>query len=124
MFFHRIQHPGRRLWAAGTVFDDVRGSILIREGSRPPQVVPVLADPGFDDIRRLERILARADRDPAPGDGDFIARAAGFGLGYYKNRQEAFVGLSALRTIEPEASVTEATKEAYGNWKLALEKSL
>ena len=48
------------------------------------------------------------------------ARAAGFGLGYYKTREEAFVGLSAVRTIEPDSSLTEATKEAYGKWKEAL----
>jgi xylulokinase len=48
------------------------------------------------------------------------ARAAGLGLGYYKSRNEAFVGLSALRTIEPDSSLAEATKEAYGKWKEAL----
>jgi len=52
------------------------------------------------------------------------ARAAGFGLGYYKNRDEAFVGLSALRTVEPDNSLKEATREAYQNWKQALEKTL
>ncbi len=49
------------------------------------------------------------------------ARAAGFGLGYYKTRQEAFVGLSALTTIEPDAGLTAETKDAYQNWKQALE---
>ena len=48
------------------------------------------------------------------------ARAAGFGLGYYKTREDAFTGLSALRTIEPDSALTEATKEAYGKWKEAL----
>ena len=48
------------------------------------------------------------------------ARAAGLGLGYYKSRNEAFVGLSALRTIEPNSSLKGATKEAYGKWKEAL----
>ncbi|WP_221394706.1 xylulokinase [Dyadobacter sp. NIV53] len=48
------------------------------------------------------------------------ARAAGFGLGYYKTREDAFVGLSAVRTIEPDSNLTEATKEAYGKWKEAL----
>lgn len=51
------------------------------------------------------------------------ARGAGLGLGYYKNRQDAFVGLSTLQTIEPETTLTEATKEAYGKWKDALSKS-
>lgn len=50
------------------------------------------------------------------------ARAAGFGLGYYKSREDAFVGLSAVRTIEPDLILTEATKEAYGKWKEALLK--
>ena len=52
------------------------------------------------------------------------ARAAGFGLGYYKNREEAFVGLTALRTIEPDSDLVQATRESYGNWKAILEKSL
>ncbi|WP_025762767.1 xylulokinase [Dyadobacter tibetensis] len=48
------------------------------------------------------------------------ARAAGFGLGYYKNRAEAFVGLAALKTIEPDMVQVEATQQAYQNWKRAL----
>jgi xylulokinase len=50
------------------------------------------------------------------------ARAAGFGLGYYKTRQEAFTGLTAVKTIEPDAQLTEATKTAYANWKEALSR--
>ncbi|WP_031528902.1 xylulokinase [Dyadobacter crusticola] len=52
------------------------------------------------------------------------ARAAGFGLGYYKNRADAFNGLSALQTIEPNAEHSAATKDAYAKWKQALEESL
>jgi len=52
------------------------------------------------------------------------ARAAGFGLGYYKNRSEAFTGLTALRTIEPDANLAQATRDAYGAWKASLEKNL
>jgi xylulokinase len=52
------------------------------------------------------------------------ARAAGFGLGHYKTRQEAFVGLTALRTIEPQSTLTAATEDAYQNWKQALQDSL
>jgi xylulokinase len=48
------------------------------------------------------------------------ARGAGLGLGYYKNRADAFVGLSTLRTIEPQTALTQATKDAYGRWKEAL----
>jgi xylulokinase len=50
------------------------------------------------------------------------ARGAGLGLGYYKSRQDAFVGLSSLQTIEPDATLTHAAKEAYGKWKEALVK--
>lgn len=49
------------------------------------------------------------------------ARAAGFGLGYYKSRAEAFVGLSAVRTIEPNLALTEETNAAYQNWKQVVE---
>jgi xylulokinase len=52
------------------------------------------------------------------------ARAAGLGLGYYKNRDEAFTGLSAVRTIEPDAALIGETKEAYGKWKEALLKEV
>jgi xylulokinase len=52
------------------------------------------------------------------------ARAAGFGLGYYKNRADAFTGLTALQTIEPDSEAVAATKDAYGQWKQALEASL
>jgi len=52
------------------------------------------------------------------------ARAAGFGLGYYKNRTDAFTGLTALQTIEPDSAAVAATKDAYGQWKQALEASL
>ncbi|PWJ60015.1 xylulokinase [Dyadobacter jejuensis] len=48
------------------------------------------------------------------------ARAAGFGLGYYKTRAEAFVGLAAVKTIAPDQQQVEATKAAYQNWKQAL----
>jgi xylulokinase len=52
------------------------------------------------------------------------ARAAGFGLGYYKSRSEAFVGLTALQTIEPQPELINQTREAYSNWKNLLEKGL
>ena len=50
------------------------------------------------------------------------ARGAGLGLGYYKSREDAFVGLSTLRTIEPDVLLTSSTKDAYGKWKEALLK--
>lgn len=49
------------------------------------------------------------------------ARGAGLGLGYYKNRGEAFTGLTAVRTIEPDVAAQDATREAYVNWKSKLE---
>jgi xylulokinase len=48
------------------------------------------------------------------------ARGAGLGLGYYKNREEAFVGLTAVQTIEPDTTKADQYKEAYGRWKEAL----
>ncbi len=48
------------------------------------------------------------------------ARGAGMGLGYYKNRAETFVGLTATHTIEPDARRAAAYQDAYGRWKEAL----
>jgi xylulokinase len=52
------------------------------------------------------------------------ARGAGFGLGYYKNRNEAFHGLSTNLIIEPDNKLVEKTKEAYHNWKYRFDKEL
>ncbi len=49
------------------------------------------------------------------------ARAAGQGLGYYKNREETFTGLQAVRVIEPDLNERDATAEAYRKWKTVLE---
>ena len=49
------------------------------------------------------------------------ARGAGMGLGHYKTREEAFVGLTATHTIEPDAARAEEYREAYGRWKEAME---
>jgi xylulokinase len=48
------------------------------------------------------------------------ARGAGLGLGHYKNREEAFVGLTAVQTIEPDTAKVQQYQEAYGRWKEAL----
>lgn len=48
------------------------------------------------------------------------ARGAGLGLGYYKNRKEAFVGLTAVQTIEPDTAKAAQYQEAYGRWKEGL----
>ncbi|NID08793.1 xylulokinase [Fibrivirga algicola] len=50
------------------------------------------------------------------------ARGAGLGLGHYANRDEAFSGLSLVRTLEPDARVQQAYQEAYANWLAVLEK--
>ncbi len=52
------------------------------------------------------------------------ARGAGLGLGYYKNREETFHGLSTNRIIEPDAAKTEQTREAYRLWKARFDKAL
>lgn len=49
------------------------------------------------------------------------ARGAGLGLGYFKDRSETFHGLQAVRTIEPDSSQVEATREAYFRWKKIVE---
>ncbi|GAB2765626.1 FGGY-family carbohydrate kinase [Rhabdobacter roseus] len=49
------------------------------------------------------------------------ARGAGMGLGYYKDRKEAFTGLRAVKTIEPDTTCQEATQEAYARWSKAME---
>ncbi len=48
------------------------------------------------------------------------ARGAGMGLGHYKNREEAFVGLTATHTLEPDAARAEEYREAYEKWKSGL----
>ena len=45
------------------------------------------------------------------------ARAAGIGVGIYRDYHEAFAALQQLETIEPEERDVEATQEAYENWK-------
>jgi xylulokinase len=59
------------------------------------------------------------DTDGAQG----AARGAGFGAGIFRNLDEAFTGLKAIRTIEPEDQLADACKAAYQYWKniLAME---
>lgn len=52
------------------------------------------------------------------------ARAAGYGLGYYKNRQETFTGLIASQTIEPRPKEQGETKAAYENWMSYMEDTI
>jgi xylulokinase len=44
------------------------------------------------------------------------ARGAGLGAGIYKGVEEAFVGLGAMRTIEPNSKLKDAYQEAYNRW--------
>lgn len=52
------------------------------------------------------------------------ARGAGVGAGMYRDMKEAFVGLTAVKTVEPDSSKAAAYQEAYGRWEQALQKSL
>lgn len=52
------------------------------------------------------------------------ARGAGLGLGYYKNRADAFTGLKVVKTIEPDMRAQEAYQDAYARWLTALSARL
>lgn len=52
------------------------------------------------------------------------ARGAGVGVGFYKNFNEAFVGLQKVATIEPKADLQAAYTEGYQNWLSALQKAM
>jgi xylulokinase len=52
------------------------------------------------------------------------ARGAGLGSGLYASDQEAFRGLQAIRTIEPNNLLAAAYQEAYQKWVWVLEKEL
>jgi xylulokinase len=50
------------------------------------------------------------------------ARGAGVGAGIYKSSSEAFRGLHTIKTIEPDAEIQAAYKEAYQHWLSYLKK--
>jgi xylulokinase len=52
------------------------------------------------------------------------ARGAAVGAGLYSNFDEAFAGLSRLRTIEPETGLQQQYEEVYQGWRLKLETQL
>ncbi len=52
------------------------------------------------------------------------ARGAGLGSGIFKDFQETFTGLQAVKTIEPNAALKSAYQEAYQNWKAILKHLL
>jgi xylulokinase len=52
------------------------------------------------------------------------ARGAGLGAGIYKDPRAAFVGLAAVRAVDPDPKLVPAYAEAYGKWEEALKKVL
>ena len=52
------------------------------------------------------------------------ARGAGVGAGIYSSPRDAFAGLSAVQTVQPDAALAAAYADAYGGWKRALERAL
>jgi xylulokinase len=45
------------------------------------------------------------------------ARAAGYGVGYYKSLSECFSGMELIKKIEPETSMLQQTNNVYQDWK-------
>jgi xylulokinase len=52
------------------------------------------------------------------------ARGAGVGAGVFKSAKDAFVGLEAVQTAEPNRDATAACADAYGRWEKSLAKQL
>jgi len=52
------------------------------------------------------------------------ARGAGIGAGIYKGQEDAFVGLSPVKTIEPNEKLKAAYKQAYKRWENILKHEL
>jgi xylulokinase len=52
------------------------------------------------------------------------ARGAGIGAGIYKGTEDAFVGLTPVKTIEPNRKLFSAYSQAYKNWEIVLKKQL
>jgi xylulokinase len=49
------------------------------------------------------------------------AKGAGMGAGYYSSFKDAFAGLRKIETVEPDAAMAEAYREAYNKWRNTLE---
>ena len=60
------------------------------------------------------------DTDGAQG----AARGAGVGAGLFPSMTDAFVGLSAVQTAEPDVASSSACADAYGRWEKLLKKEL
>ncbi len=52
------------------------------------------------------------------------ARGAGIGAGIYKDYKEAFVGLTPVKTIEPDKKSASVYKDAYDKWESVLKTQL
>jgi len=52
------------------------------------------------------------------------ARGAGVGAGVYAGTGEAFAGLIAVKTVEPDPALAGAYADAYGRWQEILERDL
>ena len=65
-------------------------------------------------------VIELYDTDGAAG----AARAAGLGVGFYANTNEAFSALEKIAIIEPEVDKKEQYLEAYNRWTNYLEKML
>ncbi len=52
------------------------------------------------------------------------ARGAGFGASIFKDFREAFTGLQAVKSIQPNDALKSAYVEAYQNWKAILKRQL
>lgn len=50
------------------------------------------------------------------------AKGAGLGAGYYSSFKDAFAGLKKIETVEPDASKSEAYREAYNKWSDTLNR--
>lgn len=67
-------------------------------------------------------IIELMNTDGAQG----AARGAGIGIGLYRNKAEAFVGLNITKVIEPNPKLVNQYQEVYNRWlrflKICLEK--
>lgn len=63
-------------------------------------------------------VIELYDTDGAAG----AARAAGMGIGFYSNSQEAFSALEKIAVIEPELDKKNQYQDAYEKWKNCLNR--
>ena len=52
------------------------------------------------------------------------ARGAGIGASIYKGPEDAFVGLTPVKTVEPNRKLSSAYADAYKNWEKVLKQQL